>query len=115
LGVDIKQQMLNELKTSQQTLLDEANKQALPRLTTALSRGVKNPLDVLPYDPNMKFDIQQKQAAPIVTSTGGLSPQQQIIAEAKAKYGDTPEGKAAAIAAIQALSIPTTKGGAPLG
>jgi len=114
LGVDIKQQMLNELKTSQQTLLDEANKQALPRLTTALSRGVKNPLDVLPYDPNMKFDIQQKQAAPIVTSTGGLSPQQKIIAEAKAKFGDTPEGKAAALAAINELTIPT-RGAVPLG
>lgn len=50
-------------------------------------------------------------------STGGasISQVQQIIAAAKAQYGDTAEGKAAAQAAIQKLSVPSSGSGVPRG
>lgn len=56
LGVDVKRQLYNEFLGSQKGLLEEAKKQAAPRLATAFLRGVKDPKRALPFDPDMTFD-----------------------------------------------------------
>lgn len=53
----IKRQMLNELKGTHNSLLTEAIRQSKGRLETAIARGVKNPKDALPFDPDYKYQL----------------------------------------------------------
>ena len=55
IGVAIKKQMYEELQNSQKGLLDEAFRQATPRMQRAKRRGVSDPLQVLPFNTEMDF------------------------------------------------------------
>lgn len=84
LGVEIKRQMFNELAQTQKGLLEEATRQAGPRLGTALTRGAKDPKSILPFDPEMKFDsLDTASAAPF--QVGGTFQGQKIIGIKKIK------------------------------
>lgn len=111
LGVDIKRQMYQELAASQKDLLDEAMRQAKPRLDTALARGASQSR-VLPFDPQMQFGAMQDR-----TSTGITAGQAaQIAAAAKAQFpGDPEAARKAYKEQIMILQQQRSPGGVPIG
>jgi hypothetical protein len=121
LGVDIKRQMFNELASTQKGLLAEATTQAAPRLATAVARGLKDPNQALPFDPKRSFgEFPLNNVAPSSSISIGQTPvstslAQSIIADAKMKYGDTPQAKEMARQQLEAQRSPKAPSGVPFG
>lgn len=111
IGTETKKQMYNELLKTQKGLLAEAILQSAPRIATAAQRGA-NPKNILPFDPDMKFETPSSSA---VLGGASQSQVQNIIAQAKAKYGDTLKGRQEAQKAIQMLGTVNNTGRIPLG
>jgi hypothetical protein len=116
LGVDIKRQMYGELVKTQKGLHAAALLEAMPRVSTAKSRGA-DPINVLPFPVDMKFD--EGPGAPQVTIPGlnrgvPADTARRIIADAKAKFGNTPEAKKEVERQLMMLGAPNV-GGIPAG
>lgn len=99
LGVDIKKQMYQELVQTQKGLFDASVEQSAPRLATAIARGVKNPKTVLPFDPDMTFelpniptfDIGAAKADAAKLKAQGYS-SADVATALRSKYGGAPRG-----------------------
>lgn len=80
LGVEVKQQMYRELQKTQKGLYAEALLQTAPRIATAKQRGA-DPKNILPFDPEMKFE----EEAPIVDPIS-------LVDQELARRGLAPDG-----------------------
>lgn len=101
--------------------LDDYNTTRSNYLTRAYDSGL-NPTKVVPYGAGKKFtelypdlNIDPPTVATATGSPVSATQAQQIIAQAKLKYGDTPQAREIARKAIESLNSPRSNSGTPLG